>query len=347
MPYQHNSVFVSGGTGFIAQHLIKLLLSKGYKVVASVRSREKGERLVANFNSLNFSFEVVEAIETEGAFDEPLKRHPEVTAFFHTASPVIFETDDVLRDLILPAVNGTKNILDSLKKHAYQVKKLVVTSSRAAIAGHEQYSNPNYVIDERTYNNASWEDSLVNGLSGYHGSKTFAEKAVWDFKRDEYPNFLVSMIMPTFTIGPQAFDAEVSPILNVTAESINQLLSLKPTDKIPEYVDSIIDVRDIAKAHVSALELEEADGKRLLIANQRFSYQLIIDILRKEFPDLTDLPMGKPIENFEEEIVNKVAKVDDKKTREILGFDYIPLKQSLIDQVDQIIRVRESQKSSR
>ena len=84
-----------------------------------------------------------------------------------------------------------------------------------------------------------------------------------------------------------------------------------------------------------------------MIANQRFSYQLIIDILRKEFPDLTDLPMGKPIENFEEEIVNKVAKVDDKKTREILGFDYIPLKQSLIDQVDQIIRVRESQKSSR
>mmetsp|Transcript_4317 Transcript_4317/g.4288 ORF Transcript_4317/g.4288 Transcript_4317/m.4288 type:complete len:345 (-) Transcript_4317:612-1646(-) len=340
MSSKHESVFVSGGTGFIAQHLIKLLLSKGYKVVTSVRSREKGERLACNFNSNEFSFEIISAIETKGAFDEALKKHPEVTAFFHTASPVIFETDDVLHDLMLPAVEGTKNLLISLKKYAYQVRKLIVTSSRAAIASHEQYSNPNYIIDEKTYNNITWEDSLVNGLCGYYGSKTFAERAVWDFKRNEYPNFLVSMVMPTFTIGPQAFDSEVSPTLNVTAEYINQLLKLKPTDEIPGNNDSIIDVRDIAKAHVSALELEKAEGERLLIANQRFNFQLIVDILRKKFPDLNNFPTGKPIENFEEEIVNEAAKVNDSRTREILGFHYIPLEQSLVDQVDQILRVR-------
>lgn len=50
--------------------------------------------------------------------------------------------------------------------------------------------------------------------------------------------------------------------------------------------------------------------------------------------------MCKPVENFEEEIVNKAAKVNDKRTREILNFDYISLEQSLIDQVNQILRVR-------
>lgn len=341
MSSQHESVFVSGGTGFIAQHLIKLLLSKGYKVVTSVRSREKGERLACNFKSNGFSFEIVEAIEANGAFDEALKKHPEVSAFFHTASPVTFETDDVLHDLMLPAVDGTKHLLISLKKYAYQVRKLIVTSSRAAIASHEQFSNPSYIIDEKNYNNLTWDDSLVNGSYGYYGSKTFAEKAVWDFKRKQYPNFLVTMIMPTFTIGPQAFDSEVSPTLNVTAEYINQLLSLKPTDEIPEYNDCMIDVRDIAKAHVSALELEKAEGERLLIANQRFSFQLVVDILRKKYPNLNNFPIGKPVENFEEEIVNAAAKVNDKRTREILGFDYIPLEQSLVDQTDQIFRVKE------
>lgn len=340
----NESVFVSGGNGFIAQHLIKLLLSKGYKVVTSVRSREKGERLAHNLKSNAFSFEIVEDIVAKGAFDEALKKHPEVTSFFHTASPVTFEAEDVLREILLPAVDGTKNLLSSLKKYAYQVRKLIFTSSRAAVAGQEHLSNPNYVIDEKTYNNIAWEDSLVDGLYGYFGSKIFAERAVWDFKRNEYPNFLVSVVMPTFTIGPQAFDFEVSPTLNTTAEFINQLLNLNPTDEIGEYNDCVIDVRDIAKAHVAALELEKAEGERLLITKQRFNFQLVIDILRKKFPYLKNLPIGKPIENFEEEIVNKVAKVDDRRTREILGFDYISFEQSLVDQVDQILRVRDASK---
>lgn len=150
------------------------------------------------------------------------------------------------------------------------------------------------------------------------------------------------MVMPTFTIGPQAFDSEVSPTLNVTAEYINQLLSLKPTDEIPEYNDSIIDVRGITRAHISALELEKAEGERLLIANQRFSFQLIVDILRKKFPNFNNFLIGKPIENFDEEIINAAVKVDHKRTREILGFGYISLEQSLVDQIDQILRVREN-----
>lgn len=65
-----------------------------------------------------------------------------------------------------------------------------------------------------------------------------------------------------------------------------------------------------------------------------------MDVLRKNFSYLKNLPMCKPVENFEEEIVNKAAKVNDKRTREILNFDYISLEQSLIDQVNQILRVR-------
>lgn len=86
---------------------------------------------------------------------------------------------------MLPAVDLTKHLLISLKKYAYHVRKLIVTSSHATIANQEQFSNANYIIDEENYNNITWDDSLVNGLYGYYGSKTFAERAVWDFKRNE------------------------------------------------------------------------------------------------------------------------------------------------------------------
>ena len=53
------SVFVSGATGYIAQHIVKTLLEKNYKVVGSVRSTEKGEKLKKLLQSANFNYEVV------------------------------------------------------------------------------------------------------------------------------------------------------------------------------------------------------------------------------------------------------------------------------------------------
>lgn len=39
------TVFVSGASGFIAQNIVKLLIEKGYNVIGTVRTAEKGENL--------------------------------------------------------------------------------------------------------------------------------------------------------------------------------------------------------------------------------------------------------------------------------------------------------------
>ena len=105
------SVFVSGASGYIAQELVKQLIQKNYKVVGTVRSNEKGDSLkenlkAAGLQSENFSYEIVKDIAVEGAFDEALKAHPEVTIFLHTASPFHFNVTDVEKELLLPAING-------------------------------------------------------------------------------------------------------------------------------------------------------------------------------------------------------------------------------------------------
>lgn len=97
-----STVFVSGATGFIAQHVIKQLIAKNYKVVGSVRSKEKGESLTEKFGS-SFQYEVVADVAAEGAFDQALENHPEVTVFLHTASPFRFDVTDIQKELLDPA----------------------------------------------------------------------------------------------------------------------------------------------------------------------------------------------------------------------------------------------------
>lgn len=334
------SAIISGGNGFIAQHTIKQLLEKDYEVIATVRSDDKGQKLAKTINSPNFKYEVVPVIEKVGAFDDVLLKYPHVKTFLHTASPVMFEYNDPLNELLKPAIEGTQNLLNSIYKNGAQIKKLVVTSSLAALANHFQNQNPNFIIDEKSYNNATLEESFTNGYA-YWGSKALAEKVVWDFKRKNYPNFEVTMIMPVFTIGPQAYDESVNPVLNVTSELLHQLLKLGKNDPVPQYTDSYIDVRNIAAAHVSAVENENTNGERLLVRNSRFNYQLVLDIIHKKFPEVAkNLPIGKPIRDYETEVFQTVAFLDDRRTRDILQIDYIDLETSIVDMVNQLLRTK-------
>ncbi|CAK7901103.1 putative NADPH-dependent methylglyoxal reductase Grp2p [[Candida] anglica] len=329
------TVFVSGATGFIAQHVVVQLLEKNYKVVGTVRSASKGDNLKKNLNSENFSYEIVSDLEKEGAFEAALEKHPEATVFIHTASPVVFDTKDVEKELLFPAVHGTKNVLTAIKNVAPQIKKVVITSSVAAVAGAD--NDKTVPVDETSWNDTTWEASKKDGHFGYYGSKTFAEKAAWDFVKDEKPNFTLSTINPSFVFGPQAFDSEVGSQLNLSNTVISNLLSVKPGDEVPQSDGSSVDVRDVAAAHILAFEKDEAIGKRLLLTNEDFTSQTILDAISKGVPELKgSISVGVPGSNPPAPFYN------DKKSREILGLTYIDLTTTVSETVRQYLKHKTS-----
>ena len=101
--YVWRNSFVTGATGYIAQHIIKQLLSKGYSVIGSVRSQSKGEQLKELITAhhqdttgdAKFDYVIVESLIEPGAFDSILQNHKEVGVFIHSASPIPFATDNV------------------------------------------------------------------------------------------------------------------------------------------------------------------------------------------------------------------------------------------------------------
>ncbi|GEQ69577.1 hypothetical protein JCM33374_g3249 [Metschnikowia sp. JCM 33374] len=329
------SVFVSGATGFIAQHIIKFLLTKGYNVVGSVRSAAKGDHVKKLFASDAFTYEIVSDIVAPGAFDQALKNHPEVTVFLHTASPVTFNVTDIEAELLKPAVEGTKNVLQAIKVYGPQIKNVVVTSSVVAMFDYFKLKDASFTVSEASWNPITWEQSKQNPFFGYFGSKKFAEKAVWDFIEQENPTYTVNFINPGYVFGPQAFDSEVKQELNSSSEIINNLLKLSPDSDVPEVVGPFIDVRDVAKAHLAAFE-NALSKERLLLYSEIFTAPRLIGILAENFDSLKgQLPVGKEAASNAEG-----SAFDNTNTKQLLAFPFIDLKTSVVDSVAQILKAK-------
>ncbi|CAK7902485.1 putative NADPH-dependent methylglyoxal reductase Grp2p [[Candida] anglica] len=334
------TVFLSGATGFVAQHLIKQLLTKGYKVIGSVRSTEKGEALKKNLNSEDFEYVIISDIQTKGAFNDVLKSHPEITIVLHTASPLSFNVTDPEKDFLIPAVEGTKNALNAVIEFAPQVTSFVLTSSYASIFTRSKERDNTATFDESSWNDITWEQSKENLLTGYLGSKTFAEKAAWEIIETKKPSFNFCTINPACIFGPQAFDSEVKETMNASVEILHRLIKLKSTDPVPAHAAGFIDVRDVAAAHIVAFENKEADSKRLILSDKRFSSQGLLDIINENFPTLKGkLPIGNP--GTSDEHTKVLAAINNELTKKILGFKFISLEKSVIDTVEQILSVKE------
>ncbi|CAK9440032.1 uncharacterized protein LODBEIA_P41320 [Lodderomyces beijingensis] len=331
-------IILSGATGFIAQHIVKELLAKNYTVVSTVRSIAKGDHLLQLFGSSpKLSYEIVEDVAKPGAFDQVLESNPDATIFIHTASPFHFKTDDVAKDLLTPAVEGTKNALSAIQKYGKNIKRVVITSSYAAVSTASEQNDPKRVFTEKDWNQVTWDEAVSNAFMGYRASKTFAERAAWDFIKENDSQFILTTINPSFVFGPQY--ADVKENLNTSSEVINAITKLNRDDKIPPFKGGWVDVRDVAKAHVAAFEKPEAEHQRLLMNTGLFTEQTIVDLVRAKFPQL-DIPQGTP--GSDVETLAGLAQIDNSKTKEILGWEFIGFEQSVSDSIQQILDARKS-----
>lgn len=322
-----STVLLTGATGFIAKHIIKALIDDGYTVVGTARSAEKGDVLVERFGS-KFSYEVVTDITKAHAFDDLVKNHPEAEAFLHTASPVTVASDDPETNVIVPAINGTVSALQAVKEFGPQIKRFVMTSSYAAIL--DLNADSKTVLNEDSWNPLGRNDANGSGILGYCISKTYAEKAVWEFMESQKPNFTVNYINPVYVFGPQVFP-EDAKTANLGADFLAALLNLKPTDQVPQFTGNFIDVRDVARAHVTAMTTDLVN-QRFLLSEASFNAQSLLNIINANF-DLK-LPVGVP-ENDKAGLENE-ATIDNSKTKKVMG-PFIQLEKSIKDTVSQLV----------
>jgi nucleoside-diphosphate-sugar epimerase len=148
---------------------------QGYHVRAAVRSQSKASSLP---KSDKLELITVPDIVAPGAYQDAIKN---VTSVIHCASPFHFKVTSNEKDLLIPAREGTLNMLRAAAKEP-SVKRVVITSSFAALnqLGQDPYADPPVVYDESVWNPVTWEEALKGvPRMGYQASKKYAELAAF------------------------------------------------------------------------------------------------------------------------------------------------------------------------
>ncbi|OQV22886.1 putative uncharacterized oxidoreductase [Hypsibius exemplaris] len=271
---QATTVLVTGASGFIASHCIRLLLEEGYKVRGTVRSLSDAKKVAPLYQLTPRAKDNLQLIEADLVDPESWPAAVEGCTFvLHVASPFPGAMPADEQVLIKPAVEGTLNVLRACAAaEPRTVKRVVLTSSVAAVAGQDV---PDYT---KSYSEQDWTD-LTGTVAAYQKSKTLAEQAAWKFL-EELPDsskLELAAINPSYVMGPICHGS-----VGTSQELIGRLMR-REVPALPHIGMEMCDVRDVALAHVRAMTLPDANGQRFIINTGGMWFRDVALVLEREF----------------------------------------------------------------
>lgn len=337
-------ILVTGATGYVAGWIVKRLLEQGYTIHAAVRDPQNSDKLKFLNQLAAESAGSIRYFESDlmqnGSYAEAMENCELV---FHTASPFTVNVADPQRDLIEPAQLGTRNVLNQATMTP-TVKRVVVTSSIAAIYGDnaDLANAAGSAFTEQDWNNTS---SLEH--QPYSWSKTLAEREAWNIAESQNRWDLVT-INPTLVIGPG-----INP--HATSESFTLIRRFGDGTMltgVPDFGIGLVDVRDVADAHLAAGFTPAAKG-RYVISAANSSFPKVAAVLRKHFGWKYPFPRWtspKPLvwlfaPFVDKAMTHKVVSrnvglpfvADNSKSVSELGMTYRSMEESLIEFFQQLI----------
>lgn len=335
-------VMVTGATGYLGSWVTKGLLDAGVTVHAAVRDPQNASK-VAHLNRLAeqapgtlhlFAGDLLRP----GSYDQAMEG---CSIVIHTASPFIRAVADPQRDLVAPALQGTRNVLAGVERTP-SVTRAVLTSSIAAMYGDavDIRRYPGRIVTETCWNTTS---SLSH--EPYPYSKTLAEKEAWRLAERQDRWSLVT-INPSMILGPSLNSAPTSDSFS----TIRMLIDGTTRLGAPRVGISVVDVREVAQAHIAAAFLTEAHGRYITSAEDTDVFALTSTLLprfggslplpRRAAPRPVVIALAPALGQTRTYIrrnVGHAVRVDASRSRLELGTRYRPAQASMEEMVEQML----------
>ncbi len=337
------TVLVTGASGYIAGWIVKYLLEEGYTVHATVRDPAK-------VSSVSHLLEIAEKapgrlklfkadLLDEGSFDNAMQG---CTIVMHTASPFVLSGfRDAHEALVRPAVEGTRNVLEAAKRCG-TVSRVVLTSSIAAVHG----DNADLAATGRpAFTEEDWNTTSSVDHNPYQYSKLAAEQEAWKIHATQTQWSLVT-INPGMVYGPSLTSASQS----ASIDTLRQLGDGRLLVGVPRLTYGVVDVREVARAHLLAALKPEASGRHILVAGD-ITMLGIAGILRRRYGFRYPFPffevpkslawlfgplVGPVTRKFINRNVGYRVKFDNSRSQQ-LGVRYRPLQETFEEHFQQVI----------
>jgi dihydroflavonol-4-reductase len=329
-----DTVFVSGGSGYIAGWLIRLLVAQGWQVRTSVRdiTREAELRRLLAVDDAQLQVFAADLMNDAG-WDEALRGCSHVA---HVASPLPGRWVKTPDDLIVPAREGALRVLRAAGEAG--VQRFVMTSSVAAIV----YGRGRGV---HHFSEADWTPDNCPGASPYTLSKTLAERAARDWVAREGQGMEFCTANPSVVLGPVW-----GPDHSSSIALVKKLLA-GGMPGCPDLGFGIVDVRDVAEMHLRLLTAPGMAGERFIASGP---FMKVIDIARVLRDQLGDQARRVPTRRLPDWLVRLAARFDPllrtavgelgaerhtdaRHARERLGWVPRPAEQTIVDTARSLI----------
>ncbi|MGL1887193.1 MAG: NAD-dependent epimerase/dehydratase family protein [Reichenbachiella sp.] len=336
-------VLVTGGAGYMASWLVNYLLEDGYKVRVTVHNMEaedKYRHLLKIAERTKGSLEIFEAdLLDPDAFKVCMSG---CNIIFHTASPYLRTgVKNPKKQLIDPSFEGTRNVLNAVNK-THSVKKVVFTSAISAIYGDasDMVHLQKEAFDEDVWNKSSNLKHLPLGFA-----KTVAEREAWKI-HSEQDRWKMAVLNPALCIGPSLTTYSKSGSFDFIKELSNGHYSTG----VPDLSVPLVDVRDVAQAHIFAAQDEYATGRFMLVKEVKTMMEIASTLKNKfgeAFPFPTKILPTKALyflgflqgysRKFVVGNIGKPLAFDNTKSRHELGVYYKSVEDAAIEMLDFIL----------
>jgi len=256
----------------------------------------------------------------------------------HVASPFPPAAPQHEDELIVPARDGALRVLRAARDGG--VQRVVLTSSFAAIG----YGHP---PQQRPFNESDWTN-LANTSSAYVKSKTIAERAAWDFIGREADALELSVINPTFVMGP-VLSADYSTSIALVKRMLSGAMP-----GCPRLYFGVVDVRDVADHHIRAMTNPAARGERFVSVSDRFVKMIdIANILRRRLGEAASKVPTRELPNWMvwlaslrdsgvKQFVPELGKVRDatnEKSQRLLAWSPRSPEEAIVATAESLIRL--------
>lgn len=276
MPSAAETVCVTGANGYIAGFIVEQLLCQGYIVHATVRDpgHPKNNFLLelARKNGAETRLKLFKSdLTIAGSFDDAFCG---CSAVIHTAAVVTLTYKcDPFDEIINPVVKGVENVVNSCLLNG--VRRLVYTSSVATIACHDDFRP--IELRGTPFTEDVWLTHVTPTYGTYNYAKIAAEKRlmeIWPSDRE------LVCILPSWTVGPQQSSSVTS------SNQIVKLIAGNEKSMLPRLYFDMVDVRDVAGAHVWALDKRVPNGRYNVTGNRNNSTAEIAKMIMVSYPEM-------------------------------------------------------------
>lgn len=302
---------MTGGNGHVGNTLAKRLCERGYDVRVTVRNPEEAQSL-GIFDGYDVEMHRAD-IRDDDAVRAALQG---VEGVFQVAALYHYDERGAEQNIVAHNTQGSQTVLRLASEHG--VKRVVFTSSIAAVGFGGSADRPLTEND--------WSDPA----DPYCRSKLESEQAAWTCAQARSLDLVT--LCPSIVLGP-GFYKHTPSTINVSA-LVNNQIPFRVAMQL-----AIVDVRDVADAHVRAYENERASGRYLVTgtnvpdlfeAVRELDPQIVVPprLLSTEEAKALAAKSGMPVE-----LVGQPFRYSDARIHTELGWQPRPIAETLRDTI--------------